>query len=132
MSPMKTSTAALLALGLLVPILAVAVMIPKQTALELFALLLTFIAGVYAGFALLDKRPREFVIETLGLLITFALAGAALWVSPVYLAAGYVFHGVWDALHHPKGIQTIIPRGYAPFCLLFDLPVGAFILYWWR
>lgn len=129
---MKTSTAALIALGLLIPTLTLAVLLPKQTALELLALFLTFIAGIYGGFALLDKRPREFVIETLGLLITFALAGAALWSSPVYLAIGYFFHGAWDALHHPKGIQTAIPRGYAPFCMLFDLVVGAFTLYWWR
>jgi len=129
---MKTSTAALLAAGLLIPTLAAAVLLPKQTALELLALFLTFIGGIYGGFALLDKRTREFVIESLGLLVTFALAAAGLWVSPVYLAAGYFFHGVWDALHHPKGIQTVIPRGYAPFCLIFDMPVGVFILFWWR
>jgi hypothetical protein len=50
----------------------------------------------------------------------------------VYLAIGYFFHGAWDAGHHPKGIQTAIPHGYAPFCMLFDVVVGAFILYWWR
>jgi hypothetical protein len=129
---MKTSTAALVAAALLIPTLAVVVLLPRQTALELLALFLTFIAGVYAGFALLDTRKREFVLETAGLLVTFALAAAGLWVSPAYLAAGYIFHGVWDALHHPKGIQTIIPRGYAPFCMIFDLPVGIFILFWWR
>lgn len=129
---MKTSTAALLAAGLLVPTLAAAVLLPKQTALELLALFLTFIAGIYGGFALLDKRRREFVIENVGILVTFALAAAGLWVSPAYLAAGYIFHAVWDALHHPRGIQTVIPRGYAPFCLLFDVPVGLFILFWWR
>ncbi len=132
MQAMKASTAALLAVGLLIPTLAVSVMLPKQTALELLALFLAFIAGIYGGFALLDRRKREFAIESLGMLITFALAAAALWSSPMYLAAGYIFHGVWDALHHPKGIQTTIPLGYAPFCMIVDLPVGAFILYWWR
>jgi hypothetical protein len=129
---MKTSTAALLAAALLVPTFAAAVLLPKQTALELLALFLTFIGGIYGGFALLDKRRREFGIETVGLLITFAFAAAGLWVAPAYLAAGYIFHGLWDALHHPKGIQTVIPRGYAPFCMIFDVPVGAFILFWWR
>ena len=127
---MKTTTSALIAVALLIPTLALAVWLPKQTALELLALFLTFIGGIYGGFALLDRRKREFVLETLGLLITFALAAAGLCVSPTYLAAGYIFHGVWDALHHPKGIQTVIPHGYAPFCMIFDLPVGAFILYW--
>ena len=129
---MKTRTSLLLAVGVLIPTLAAAVVLPKQTALELLALFLTFIAGVYGGFVLQDNRKREFAIETAGMLTTLALAGAGLWVSPAYLAAGYIFHGAWDMLHHPKGIQTIIPRGYAPFCLTFDVPVGIFVLLWWR
>ncbi len=121
----------LFAVGLIIPTLAAVVMLPKQMGLELLSLLLTFIAGVYGGFALLDARKREFAIELLGILVTFALAAAALWASPVYLAAGYIFHGLWDVLHHPKGIQTVIPCGYAPFCLIFDIPVGLFIFFWW-
>lgn len=121
----------LYAVGLLIPALAVVVMLPKQMGLEFLSLLLTFIAGVYAGFALLDARKREFAMEVFGLLVTFALAVAALWASPVYLAAGYIFHGIWDALHHPGGIQTVIPRGYAPFCLIVDVPIGIFIFFWW-
>jgi hypothetical protein len=132
MARMKTTTSGLVAVALLIPTLALAVWLPRKTALELLALFLTFIGGIYGGFALLDKRKREFVLESVGLLITFAFAAAGLWVSPVYLAAGYIFHGAWDALHHPKGIQTVIPPGYAPFCMIFDLPVGAFILFWWR
>ena len=129
---MTTSRSLLYAVGLIIPILAAVVALPKQMGLELLSLLLTFIAGVYAGFGLLDARKREFVIELFGMLVTFALAVAALWASPMYLAAGYIFHGVWDALHRPKGIQTLIPRGYAPFCLTFDIPVGVFIFFWWR
>jgi hypothetical protein len=128
---MTTSRSFLIAVGLLIPTLAAVVALPKQMGLELLSLFLAFIAGVYGGFALLDARKREFAVELVGILVTLALAAAALWASPVYLAAGYVFHGVWDALHHPKGIQTVIPRGYAPFCLIFDVPVGIFILFWW-
>lgn len=129
---MKTWHAFLLAVALVIPTLAAAVWLPKQPALELLALFLAFIAGIYGGFVLLDMRKREFVLENIGWLITFALAAAGLWVSPMYLAAGYIFHAAWDALHHPRGIQTIIPRGYAPFCLMVDVPVGVFILLWWR
>jgi hypothetical protein len=128
---MAISRSFLYAVGVIVPALAAGVMLPKQVGLELLSLLLTFIAGVYAGFALLDARKREFAIELFGVLVIFALAAAALWASPVYLAAGYIFHGVWDALHHPKGIQTVIPRGYAPFCLIVDVPIGVFIFFWW-
>lgn len=121
----------LYAVGVIVLALAVTVMLPKQMGLELLSLLLTFIAGIYAGFALLDARKREFFVELFGVLVTFALAAAGLWASTVYLAVGYIFHGVWDAFHHPKGIQTVIPRGYAPFCLIVDVPIGIFILFWW-
>lgn len=117
--------------GLMIPTFAAAVLLPKEKALELLALLLTFIGGIYGGFALMDARKRLFAVELFGILVTFALAAAGLWVSPVYLAVGYIFHGLWDAVHHPKGIQTAIPRGYAPFCLIFDVPVGIFILFWW-
>jgi hypothetical protein len=119
------------AVTLLIPLLVAVVLLPKPVALQLLALLLTFIAGVYGGFALLDARKREFAIELFGVLVTFALAGAGLWASPVYLAVGYIFHGLWDLFHHPKGIQTVIPHGYAPFCLIFDVPVGIFILFSW-
>lgn len=128
---MTLTRSLLYAVGLMIPLLAAVVLLPKQMGLELLALLLTFIAGVYGGFALLDARKREFAIELAGVLVTFGLAAAGLWASPVYVAAGYIFHGLWDLLHHPKGIQTVIPHGYAPFCLIFDVPVGIFTLFWW-
>lgn len=120
----------LYAVGVIIPTLAVVVVLPKQMGLELLALVLTFIAGIYAGFALLDARKREFAIELFGVVVTFGLAAAALWVSPFYLGAGYIFHGVWDAFHHRTGIQTAIPRGYAAFCLIVDIPIGIFIFFW--
>ena len=122
----------LYAVGLIIPTLAVTVLLPQRMALELLALLLTFIAAIYLGFVLLDKRRREFAIEVVGMLVSFGLALAGLWVSPGFLATGYIFHGIWDTLHHRKGIQTAIPHGYAPFCLAFDVPVGLFIFFWWR
>ncbi len=128
---MTTARSALYAVGLMIPTLAAVVALPKPMGLELLSLLLTFIAGVYGGFALLDARKREFAIELFGVLVTLALAVAALWASPVDLAAGYLFHGLWDVLHHPKRIQTVIPAGYAPFCMIFDIPIGVFILFWW-
>jgi hypothetical protein len=37
--------------------------------------------------------------------------------EPVVLAAGYIGHAVWDAVHHPRTIHTRVPRWYVPLCL---------------
>jgi hypothetical protein len=58
-------------------------------------------------------------------------AAAALWAdSPLVLAAGYVAHAAWDAVHHPRALSTTVRRWYPPFCMVFDVAVAAFILAW--
>ena len=115
-----------------VPFIAFAVWLPKDRALIFLAMLLTFVAGVYLGFALPDKRRARLATEALGIVVTGSLAVAGLWADSVYLAAGYGFHALWDFLHHPGPIRTHTPRWYAHACTGFDLVVGGFILYWWR
>ena len=34
--------------------------------------------------------------------------------ASLVLAAGYVGHAVWDAIHHDKGVDTRIPWWYVP------------------
>ena len=115
-----------------VPFVAVAILASKSEALIFLAMLLTLIAGVYLGFALIDGDKDRVAVEIAGIVVTCALAAAGLWVSPQFLAAGYAFHAGWDLLHHPGPIETHTPRWYAHSCSSFDLVVGAFILFWWR
>ncbi|HBG75152.1 MAG: hypothetical protein A2X25_13110 [Chloroflexi bacterium GWB2_49_20] len=110
----------------------IASLLPKPMALELLSIVLGGIAFVYFGFVLMDGRKREMFIEFGNIGLTIALALLGLWVAPYWLAAGYLAHGLWDALHHPRGIQTNIPRWYIPFCLTYDWVVAGFILLWWR
>ena len=115
-----------------VPFVAIALSLPEDQALVFLALLLTFIAGVYLGFALIDPERGRITIELVGIVITCSLAVAGLWIRPQFLAAGYAFHAAWDLMHHPGPLPTRSPRWYAHGCTSFDLVVGGLILYLWR
>ena len=129
MNAAKALTAGLI--GAIVTVV-VASLLPKPKALELLSAVLVGIAAVYLGFVLLDGRRREMLIEFGNIGLTIALALLGLWVAPAWLAAGYFAHGLWDAVHHPRGVQTKIPHWYVPFCLIYDWIVGGFVLLWWR
>ena len=62
-----------------------------------------------------------------GLAFVF-IAMLGLWWTSLWIAVGYVLHGVWDYLHHPRRIRTGIRRWFPPFCATFDLLVAVYIL----
>lgn len=107
-------------------------LLPEPTnGLQFLAVLLGFIAGAYLGFAVADGTTRALVVEAAGITVFVSLAAASLWfVSPVLLAAGYVAHGIWDVAHHPRAITTTVAGWYPPFCLVYDVLVGVFVLAW--
>jgi hypothetical protein len=110
------------------PTIAIAFALPRIQALQGFALLLAVIAAIYIGFALADGRPsilaQELPVAACFLLITVL----GLWVSPLFLVLGYVGHGLWDGMHHPKGITTQLPLWYPLFCLLYDWLIALCII----
>jgi hypothetical protein len=55
---------------------------------------------------------------------TVALVRQAAWL----LAAGYFAHGLWDLVHHRRGIDTAMPWWWVPGCLGYDAVLGAYIL----
>lgn len=129
---MTTTKALLVGSVAAIATIIVAILIPKSMASEFLSIVLTGIAFVYFGFVLIDGRKREMLIEFGNIGLTIALALLGLWVAPYWLAAGYLAHGLWDALHHPRGIQTKIPSWYVPLCLIYDWIVAGFIIMWWR
>ncbi len=129
---MNTTKAPIIGFVASIATIAIAALMPKGMALELLFGILVGIAAVYFGFALRDGRKRESLIEFGGIALTLALAALGLWVSPYWLALGYFVHGVWDLLHHPRGIRTEMPRWYVPFCLIYDWLLAGFIVLWWR
>ncbi|WP_192809569.1 DUF6010 family protein [Actinomadura rudentiformis] len=73
---------------------------------------------------------RDVAIQLGGLLGYLALAAAAMSVdpdlTPYLVAAGWLLHAVWDVVHHRTG--KVVPRGYAEWCTVFDVAIGATIL----
>ena len=111
--------------------LAVVWVLPRPVALDLLAVLLGVVAGVYVGFALLDGRTSAKIIEGIGLAVFLWFAMMGLWSSPMWLAAGYFLHILWDFAHHPRAIPTKTVSWYPPACLVYDGLLGAYILYTW-
>lgn len=87
---------------------------------DISALLLAFIPAIYVGFALMDGRRGVIVAEVVQAAVFFGIALAGLWGSTWYLVFGYFAHGVWDLLHHSRGIQTKHPGWYVHFCFVYD------------
>ena len=109
---------------LLIPIL-----LSRDTAFGLLAILLGMIASVYFGYALADGRLHAFQVEYVGMVVFAALATIALARdSALLLAIGYLGHGLWDLLHHRRGVDTRMPWWYVPVCLGYDTVVAIYVL----
>ena len=112
-----------------VPGLILASLLSHDTAFGFLAILLGMIASVYLGFALQDGRVAALGVEYVGLIIFAAVATVSLAEdSAVLLALGYFGHGIWDGIHHPRGVDTAMPWWYVPLCMSFDAVVAVYVL----
>ena len=104
-------------------------LLSRDTAFGLLAILLGMIASVYLGYALADGRLRAFQVEYVGMVIFAGLATIALARhSALLLALGYLAHGLWDLLHHGRGVEVRMPWWYVPLCLGYDTVVAGYVL----
>lgn len=104
-------------------------LLSRDTAFGLLAILLGMIASVYLGYALADGRLRAFQVEYLGIVAFGAVATLALARhSALLLALGYLGHGLWDLLHHRRGVEVRMPWWYVPLCLSYDTVVAIYVL----
>jgi hypothetical protein len=103
-------------------------LLPLSYIIEISAVLLALIPAIYVGFALMDGRRSVIRLEVTHLACFFALSLLGLWYSEYMLVVGYIVHGLWDLAHHSKGITTEHPRGYVPFCVVYDWIVAAGLL----
>jgi hypothetical protein len=103
--------------------------VPPQPARQLIALFLALTACVYCGALLAQSVPSHFAaLELVVAGAVFACAVVGLRASTSYLAAGYVLHGVWDLLHHPKAVPTRVALWFPPLCAAFDFVVAVALL----
>ena len=104
-------------------------LLSRDTAFGLLAILLGMIASVYLGYALADGRLHAFQVEYVGMVVFAALATIALARdSAVLLALGYLGHGLWDLIHHRRGVEVRMPWWYVPVCLSYDAVVAIYVL----
>lgn len=106
-------------------------LLPLQWSQMLAAGILALIGGVYIGFAAVDGRPWIITLETCVALLFAVGAMAALALSPWWIAAGYIAHGLWDWLHHTPAFDHTVPRWYIPLCAAYDVLAGVGLLLIW-
>jgi hypothetical protein len=104
--------------------------LPEAASIQVSAMFLSLIAGVYVGFAVQDGRSRLIALEgCVALLFVLAAGlGALIWQWAIPLA--YVFHGLWDWAH-VQLVKTDAPRWYLPFCAAYDFAVAAGLIWAW-
>jgi hypothetical protein len=98
------------------------------------AVVVSLIAGVYFGFAVMNGSPRDQLVEfnVTGLFTLAGLLGLLLW--PVLIPMAYFAHAAWDFAHHNRLHLPLvsIPAWYVPWCVVIDVIVGAGLLVIWR
>jgi hypothetical protein len=104
----------------------------RRWGLALLGVLLGAIAGVYAGFALVDGRGPAIAIQVPVMFAFIAVSVAGVVISPRILAAGYLLHAAWDAAHQLAWLSVASPDWYAAACIVYDAIVGVFLLMWPR
>jgi hypothetical protein len=95
----------------------------------LLAFLLCGAALTYVQYAANAGAGAGWVItELAGVALYGSLGLRGLRGSPMWLAAGWALHPVWDvALHYVGPGHAFAPDAYAITCLSFDLLVAAYI-----
>ncbi len=111
--------------------LVIAALLPASLRLDFLAAVLVLTVGIYLGFAIIEDERRAVLIEAAGAIVYGGLALAGMWVAPWLLALGWLLHPLWDVAHHPELIRTPVTGWVIPFCFVYDLVVGAAVLYWW-
>ncbi|GAA3221219.1 hypothetical protein [Actinocorallia longicatena] len=101
--------------------------VPLATVIAAAALVM-LVVGAVTGTP--DGR-RAFGVQAAGMLGFGAVALAGLAVDPdlgrYLIAAGWLLHGVWDAVHLRLG--RVVSRSYAEACGVVDVAVAAMLLF---
>ena len=95
----------------------------------LLALVLIGAALAYVYYAAQAGESRGWLAaELVGVGVYGSLGLRGVWRSPLWLAAGWALHPVWDlALHYFGPGHTFAPDYYAITCLSFDLLVAVYV-----
>jgi len=87
-------------------------------------------ALIYVGFGLGSGSVSWIGIEVGGLVLYGMCAWLGIKYHPMWVAAGWGLHPVWDAGLHLTGMGSeFVPYWYAIICLSFDLYVAGYIAF---
>jgi uncharacterized membrane protein HdeD (DUF308 family) len=95
------------------------------------ALLFTF-PFYYFAFSIYGNDYAALPLELIGGLAFFIIAISALKFSNFYkfllLAIGYIFHGIYDVIHHLLFINNGTPNWWPEFCGSIDIILGLYLV----
>ena len=98
-------------------------------AFDLLALILALTGGIYLGAALNGGARGRLAFEGTFAAVLVILALLSLTWSPLWMALGFVLHGVWDLVHHTGGVSHGVRRWFPPFCAAWDWAIAALIVF---
>jgi hypothetical protein len=100
----------------------------------LLATALILAAVFYVLFALRGAAgPAWTVVELVGIAAYATMGLMGLRRSPMWLAAGWALHPLWDLVLHYFGPgHSFAPENYTIACLSFDLVVAAYVVVAYR
>lgn len=75
-----------------------------------------------------ESRPG---LEWAAAVLVLGMGMTGLWLSPLYLVAAWLLHGLWGSLHRVTARADTLPAWYPGFCITFDLVMGGFVIYMW-
>lgn len=105
--------------------------LPVEWSQLLAALILCVIGGVFIGFASIDGRVEQLILET-AVAVVFALfALISLKLNPALIPLGYIAHGLWDWAHNSPILDVRAPNWYIPLCAVYDILLGFGLWFLW-
>jgi hypothetical protein len=105
-----------------------------EMSLAFAAVLLGIVAGVYFGFAVWKGSNFQQQVEFNVASLFGAAALIGIGISPWFLPAGYLAHGLWDVAHHNRAMLSLvaIPQWYIPWCAIIDVIIGTGLIAIWH
>ena len=76
--------------------------------------------------------PASSRVQRHSLFVIAALLGV--WISPWFIPAAFLAHGLWDYAHHNRANLRLvsIPQWYIPWCVIIDVIVGIGLIVLWH
>ena len=97
---------------------------------EIAAMILAIVATVYPAIMLAQNVPlKDALTEGAAAAVTLLFALLGLVFVPALIAAGLLFHAVWDWIKHRTGAGVKVVAWYPPMCAIVDT-ISALYIFW--